>query len=142
MRTKEDYMKDLSKMKKNIFYDGERIDRLDERHMPCINTIGTTFDVVDDPKFKDLILAKSHLTGEIINRFTHIHQNTDDLHKKQDMTRKICQIFLADAFNGVWDAMEPTRFIMLAMKQINRIMVQPIIMKILKSGWNVSKKKT
>jgi hypothetical protein len=35
MRTKEDYMKDLSKMKKNIFFDGERIDRLDERHMPC-----------------------------------------------------------------------------------------------------------
>jgi aromatic ring hydroxylase len=91
LRTKEDYIRDLSKLKKNIFYDGEKIDRLDERHLPCINTIGTTFDVVDDPEFKDLILAKSHLTGEIINRFTHIHQNTDDLHKKQDMTRKICQ---------------------------------------------------
>jgi aromatic ring hydroxylase len=91
MRTKEEYMKDLSKMKKNIFFDGERIDRLDERQMACINTIGTTFDVVEDPEFADLILAKSHLTGEIINRFTHVHQNTDDLHKKQDMTRKICQ---------------------------------------------------
>jgi 4-hydroxybutyryl-CoA dehydratase/vinylacetyl-CoA-Delta-isomerase len=91
MRTKEEYMQDLSKMKKNIYYDGERIDRLDERHIPTINTMGTTFEVVDDPEFKDLILAKSHLTGEIINRFTHIHQNTDDLHKKQDMTRKICQ---------------------------------------------------
>ncbi|MFW9772033.1 MAG: 4-hydroxyphenylacetate 3-hydroxylase family protein [Candidatus Heimdallarchaeota archaeon] len=91
MRTKEEYMKDLSKMKKNIYFDGEIIDRLDERQMPCINTIGTTFDVVEDPEYADLILAKSHLSGEIINRFTHIHQNTDDLHKKQDMTRKICQ---------------------------------------------------
>ncbi|MFX1327638.1 MAG: 4-hydroxyphenylacetate 3-hydroxylase family protein [Promethearchaeota archaeon] len=91
MRTKEEFMKDLGKMKKNIFFDGERIDRLDERQMPCINTMGTTFDVVEDPEYADLILAKSHLTGEIINRFTHIHQNTDDLHKKQDMTRKICQ---------------------------------------------------
>jgi len=35
--------------------------------------------------------VKSHLTGEIINRFTHIHHSTDDLHKKQDMTRKLCQ---------------------------------------------------
>jgi aromatic ring hydroxylase len=91
MRTKEEYMRDLSKMKKNIFYDGERIDRLDERQIPCLNTMGTNFDVVEDPEFADLILAKSHLTGEIINRFTHVHQNTDDLHKKQDMTRKICQ---------------------------------------------------
>lgn len=91
MRTKEEFMNDLSKMKSNVFFDGERIDRLDERQMPCINTIGTTFDVVDDPEYEDLILARSHLTGEIINRFTHIHQNTEDLHRKQDMTRKICQ---------------------------------------------------
>ncbi|MFX1573061.1 MAG: 4-hydroxyphenylacetate 3-hydroxylase family protein [Promethearchaeota archaeon] len=91
MRTKEEYMKDLSKMKKNIFVNGERIDRLDEQQLPCIDTIGTTFDVVEDPEYGDLILAKSHLNGETINRFTHIHQNTEDLHKKQDMTRKICQ---------------------------------------------------
>ena len=35
--------------------------------------------------------AISHLTGERINRFNHIHQNSDDLHKKQDMTRMLCQ---------------------------------------------------
>jgi aromatic ring hydroxylase len=92
MRTKEEYMEALGKMKNNIFYDGERIDRLDERQMPCINTIGMTYDVAEDPKYADLILAKSHLSGETISRFTHIHQNTEDLHKKQDMTRKLCQI--------------------------------------------------
>ncbi len=91
MRTKEQYMKDLSKMYNNIFYDGERIDRLDEQQIPCINTIGMTFDLAEDPEYADLMLVKSHLTGDIINRFTHIHQNTDDLHKKQDMTRKLCQ---------------------------------------------------
>ncbi|MBD3230253.1 MAG: aromatic ring hydroxylase, partial [Candidatus Lokiarchaeota archaeon] len=91
MRTKEEYIEDLSKMRNNLYHDGEKIDRLDERQIPCINTIGTTFEVVDDPEFKDLILAKSHLNGEIINRFTHIHQNKEDLHKKQDLTRKICQ---------------------------------------------------
>lgn len=84
-------MKDLGRMKKNIYYDGEKIDRLDERQMHCINTIGTTFEVVNNPEFKDLMLVKSHLTGEIINRFTHIHHSTEDLHKKQDMTRKLCQ---------------------------------------------------
>ncbi|MFX0074688.1 MAG: 4-hydroxyphenylacetate 3-hydroxylase family protein [Candidatus Hermodarchaeota archaeon] len=91
VRTKEQYIKDLGRMKPNLYYDGKEIDRLDVLQEPCLNTIGTTFEVFDDPEFKDLIQVKSHLTGEIINRFTHIHYSTDDLHKKQDMTRKLCQ---------------------------------------------------
>jgi 4-hydroxybutyryl-CoA dehydratase/vinylacetyl-CoA-Delta-isomerase len=91
MRTKEEYLEDLGKMKKNLYFNGEKIDRLDERHMPTLDVMGTTFEMANDPDFKDLMLVKSHLTGEIINRFTHIHQSTDDLHKKQDMTRKLCQ---------------------------------------------------
>ena len=89
MRTKEEYMNDLSKMKSNLYYNGEKIDRLDERQMACIDTIGTTFDMFEE--YGDLMKVKSHLTGEIINRFTHIHQSTEDLHKKQDMTRRLCQ---------------------------------------------------
>ncbi|MFX0021880.1 MAG: 4-hydroxyphenylacetate 3-hydroxylase family protein [Candidatus Hermodarchaeota archaeon] len=91
VRTKEQYMKDLGRMKPNLYYNGREIDRLDDLQMDCINTIGKTFDVFDDPDYKDLVQVKSHLTGEIINRFTHIHHSTEDLHKKQDMTRKLCQ---------------------------------------------------
>ncbi len=89
MRTKEQYMNDLGKMKNNIYYDGEKISRLDERQMDTINTIGMTYDMVEE--LSDLMKVKSHLIDETINRFTHIHQSTDDLHKKQDMTRKLCQ---------------------------------------------------
>jgi aromatic ring hydroxylase len=91
MRTKEQYIQGLSKMKRNIYFDGELIDRTDERQMDCINTIGTTLDEAARPESQDLCTAISHLTGERISRFTHIHQNTDDLHKKQDMTRMLCQ---------------------------------------------------
>jgi len=90
MRTKEEYMEDLGKMKNNLYFNGEKINRLDERQINTINTMGTTFEVID--KYADLMKVKSHLTGDIISRFTHIHQSTDDLHKKQDMTRKLCQI--------------------------------------------------
>ena len=48
-------MKDLSKMKSNLYFNGEMIDRLDDRQIDCINTIGTTFDVFNNPEFKDLI---------------------------------------------------------------------------------------
>jgi aromatic ring hydroxylase len=91
MRTKEQYIEGLRKMRHNIYVNGEKINREDEMQMDCINTIGLTFDEAAKPENADLLLAKSHLTGETINRFTHIHQSTEDLHKKQDMTRFLCQ---------------------------------------------------
>ncbi len=91
MRTKEQYFQGLSKMKRNLYFDGHLIDRTDENQMDCLNTIGTTYDEAAKPENQDLLTAVSHLTGERINRFTHIHQNAEDLHKKQDMTRMLCQ---------------------------------------------------
>jgi aromatic ring hydroxylase len=91
MRTKQQYIQGLSKMKRNIYFDGELIDRADEIQMDCINTIGTTYDEAQKPENQELCTAISHLTGQRINRFTHIHQNKEDLHKKQDMTRLLCQ---------------------------------------------------
>lgn len=92
MRTKEQYIEGLRKMRRNIYLDGNKIDRDDELQMDCINTIGLTFDCAAKPEYEDLCTATSHLTGEKINRFCHIHQNTDDLHKKQDLTRALCQL--------------------------------------------------
>ncbi len=92
MRTREQFIEGLSKMRRNIYADGQKIDRTDELQMPCINTIGLTYDEAEKPENADLMLAKSHMTGETINRFTHIHQNREDLHKKQDMTRRLCKI--------------------------------------------------
>ncbi len=56
-----------------------------------LNVMGLTFDAAFDPELKDLCTATSHLTGETINRFNHIHQSVEDLHKKQDMTREAVQ---------------------------------------------------
>jgi len=91
MRTKKEYIEGLSKMRRNIYFNGELIDRDSELQMDCINVIGTTFDEAQNPENEDLMTATSHLTGNKINRFTHIHQNTEDLHRKQDMTRFLCQ---------------------------------------------------
>jgi 4-hydroxybutyryl-CoA dehydratase/vinylacetyl-CoA-Delta-isomerase len=91
MRTKEQYFQGLTKMKRNLYFDGRRIDRTDELQMDCLNTIGTTYDEAAKPENQKLLTAISHLTGERINRFTHVHQNAQDLHNKQDMTRMLCQ---------------------------------------------------
>lgn len=91
MRTKEEYIKSLGRMKRNIYFDGQLIDRTDEQQQRCLNTIGITFDEAERPENQDLMTTVSHLTGERINRFTHVHQNATDLHRKQDMTRMLCQ---------------------------------------------------
>ncbi len=91
MRTKQDFINALSKMKRNVYYDGQLIDRTDELQSDCINVMGTTYDEAAKPENETLMTATSHLTGEKINRFTHIHQSTVDLHRKQDMTRMLCQ---------------------------------------------------
>ncbi len=91
MRTREQYIEGLRTMRRNLYYRGRLIDRDDELQMPTLNVMGTTFDAAFDPELKDLCTATSHLTGNTINRFCHIHQNTDDLHKKQNMTRALCR---------------------------------------------------
>jgi len=92
MRTKEQYLEGLRKMRRNLYLNGEKISRDDEIQMPAIETMSVTFDYAADPKYEDLCTAISHLTGERINRFCHVHQNKEDLHKKQDMTRLLCQV--------------------------------------------------
>jgi aromatic ring hydroxylase len=90
MRTKEQYIQGLRKMRRNLYVDGKLINRDDELQMDCINTLGATFDYANNPEHQELCTATSHLSGKQINRFCHVHQNKEDLHKKQDMTRLLC----------------------------------------------------
>ncbi|MDR1193925.1 MAG: aromatic ring hydroxylase, partial [Peptococcaceae bacterium] len=90
LRTREQYIADLGRKNKNVYCNGELIDRLDERQRGAINVMSISYDMARDPQYADLFLARSHITGKTISRFTHMHQSTEDLHKKQDMTRCLC----------------------------------------------------
>lgn len=70
------------------------MERTDPRLEPSLNTVSLTFDAMQksDPEIRELVSAKSHISGKNINRFTHIHMGVDDLLKKQLMTRRLCQI--------------------------------------------------
>lgn len=91
MRTSEEYRAKLKTMRPNVYMDGEMVARDAEIFEPGIKTISLTYDLVDDPRYEELLTATSHLSGKKINRFTHIHQNADDLLKKQELTRILCQ---------------------------------------------------
>lgn len=91
MRTKQQYIEDLKKLKPNVYYKGEVISRDHEIFKETIGVLSETFIAAADPETRDLCTATSHLSQETINRFCHVHQSTEDLHKKQDMTRALCR---------------------------------------------------
>ncbi len=77
-------------MRRNIYNNGKLIDREYERLQGAVNVMAKTYDLINDPEFKDyydILTATSHLTGERISRFNHIHRSIKDLLCKQKMTR-------------------------------------------------------
>jgi 4-hydroxybutyryl-CoA dehydratase/vinylacetyl-CoA-Delta-isomerase len=58
---------------------------------PSLNSVAQTYALAELPEYKDLMTATSSLTGEKINRFTHLHQSTEDLIKKVKMQRLLGQ---------------------------------------------------
>jgi len=83
----------LRKRKIKVYLFGEEVKNAVDHPIikPSINSVVATYDVANDPKYEDLATATSHLTGEKINRFTHIHQNTSDLVKKVKLLRLLGQ---------------------------------------------------
>ena len=90
MITSQEYRQRLYAMKPNIHIGGDCVRRDDPRLEQPENVVAATFDAAHDPQYDGIATATSHLTGEKINRFCHIHQNVDDLLRKQKMNRLLC----------------------------------------------------
>ena len=87
--TAEEYLDSLKKLNLKVYMFGRRV--LDPVNDPIIRpsalAVAKTYELANDPEHEDLMTARSHLTGEKINRFTHIHQSREDLLKKSKMGR-------------------------------------------------------
>ena len=112
LMTGEQYVESMRKLNLQVYMFGKKIENpVDDPILrPSLNSVKATYDLAQDPEYADLMTAKSILTGETINRFTHIHQSTDDLIKKVKMQRLCGQKTAAcfqrcvgmDAFNAVY----------------------------------------
>jgi 4-hydroxybutyryl-CoA dehydratase/vinylacetyl-CoA-Delta-isomerase len=83
----------LRGLKLKVYFFGKKIENPADFALtkPSQNSVALTYELAHDPKYSDLMTAESHLTGERINRFTHIPQNSDDLVKKVKMLRLLGQ---------------------------------------------------
>ena len=89
LRTPEEFIQSIADLKLEIYLFGEKVDDYVNHPLirPSINCIAMTYELARQPEYEDLMMATSHLTGKKVNRFTHIHQCTDDLVKKVKMQR-------------------------------------------------------
>ena len=95
MKTAQEYKDSLRERDIKVYIKGELQDSRTLIDHPFIrghvNSAAMTYALAGSKEHEDLCTAVSHLTGRKINRFTHIHQSTDDLIKKIRMLRLISQ---------------------------------------------------
>ncbi|MFI3226130.1 MAG: 4-hydroxyphenylacetate 3-hydroxylase family protein [Clostridia bacterium] len=93
MKTREEYLASLKTLNLNLYAMGEKIENPTEHPLirPSLNSVAKTYELAEKEEYEDIMTATSVLTGKKINRFTHLHQSTDDLVKKVKMLRLMGQ---------------------------------------------------
>ena len=86
-------MDSLRKLNSKIYYKGERIEDVTKHPAtaPHVRAAAMTYALASKEKYRDLATATSHLTGNVISRFTHVHQGIEDLIKKIKLLRVLGQ---------------------------------------------------
>jgi len=112
MKTAEQYLESLKKLKLEVYLFGEKIENPVDHPMirPSLNSVMMTYELAHDPQYEDLMTTQSNLTDEKINRFCNIHQSNTDLINKVKMQRLLGQKTAScfqrcvgmDAFNAVY----------------------------------------
>jgi len=96
LKTGKEYVQSLKAMNPHptVYIFGEKMrDPYDHPMVkPSQNAVALTYDLAHDPLYEDLMTARSHLTGQKVNRFCHIYQSRDDLVKKVKMFRLLGQM--------------------------------------------------
>lgn len=89
MMTGKEYEKSLRKLHLKVYMFGERVENVVDNPIirPSMNAVAWTYELAHRPEYEDIMTATSHITGKKVNRFTHIHQNIQDLVKKSKMGR-------------------------------------------------------
>ncbi|MCK5206224.1 MAG: 4-hydroxybutyryl-CoA dehydratase, partial [Desulfobacterales bacterium] len=93
INTGAEYIESLRKLNPKIYYKGKRIEDVTKHPAtsPHVRAAAMTYALSNQKKYRDLATAISHLTRRRISRFTHVHQNVEDLIKKIKLLRILGQ---------------------------------------------------
>jgi 4-hydroxybutyryl-CoA dehydratase/vinylacetyl-CoA-Delta-isomerase len=91
MKKAEEYLASLRKRDIRVFIEGKRVENPVDHPViaPSIRSVAETYRLAEDPKTRHLVVARSALTGEEVNRFTHVFTEQKDLLAKLEMQRHL-----------------------------------------------------
>jgi len=89
LKTGDEYIKSIKTLKLEANVMGKKIGDLPENPLvePSIQAVAATYNCAHNEETKPLFRVESSISGEEINRFTHLHQSTEDLMNKVIMQR-------------------------------------------------------
>lgn len=89
MMTAEQYKESLRTLNFDVYMFGKQLESLADNPIirPSTDAVAKTYELAFCPEYEDIMTATSNITGNKINRFTHIHQSVEDLVKKSKMGR-------------------------------------------------------
>jgi len=89
LRKGNEYIASLKSLGLEANVMGKKIQELPDHPLitPSVRAVASTFDCAYNEETRSLFRVKSSLSGEEINRFTHLHQGPEDLVKKVMMQR-------------------------------------------------------
>ncbi len=85
----DEYIASLKELKLEANIMGKKVKDLPEHPLvaPSVRAVAATFDCAFEPEGRKLLRTQSSLSGEEINRFTHLHRSREDLVNKVLMQR-------------------------------------------------------
>ena len=94
LRTYQQYIDSLKKMRPNIYKFDKLIEDVTTHPATRLTVEGhsKSFRLYDDPKERDVLVTKSHLTGEPISRYLSIVQSPEDMYANSRMKRRLFQL--------------------------------------------------
>ncbi len=91
LMTREKYISSLKELGHHVFIQGELIQNVAEHPIskPPAMAMAETYFQAEQEDRQSLFTARSHISGETVNRFTHIQHSVEDLVKKILMLREM-----------------------------------------------------
>jgi len=112
LRTAEEFIASVKKMKTRVFMNGQKVE--DVLDNPVTRTVAhsnkASYEWALDPRYQDIMTTISPLTGERINRYTHVCQSVEDLVDKanagtftaENLGTCIYRCVGLDTFHSLW----------------------------------------
>lgn len=91
LKTSEEYVQSVRDLRHRVFIQGATVDSVPDHPIskPPVMALAQTYRLAEKKETRSLFTAQSQITGETVNRFTHIQHSVEDLVKKILMLREM-----------------------------------------------------